>query len=350
MSMIYERGVADQPVGAQVNSAINGAPFTGTVIAYVIGDAGTRLIGSVNSGICTNEGGGYYTYRPSAAEMDFALVAVQFTGTNAITATTQLATLTLAQQSALAAAAAPGAVTAADLCLNILVRLGVIQAGEAPIADDQALVLDRLNTYVDGLATESLTMFEVRRATWNILAGVSDYTVGDGGTINIQRPVSSQAIDRVTFIDPAVNPNYERTLRLITPQAYESIILKSQSSPYPGLAYYNPTYGTTQLGTLTLWMVPNQNLTGVIYTPQAVAQMGLSTTISLPPGFRRFLETNIAVEVAPDFSTMPSPILLQAARESRANIQRVNAKLMDLQMDPALTARGRYTYNIFVDS
>lgn len=55
-------------------------------------------------------------------------------------------------------------------------------------------------------------------------------------------------------------------------------------------AYYNPTW-TAGLGLVYLWPLPTSTtLQGVIYTPVPVAEFAsLSTTISLPPGYRRFL-------------------------------------------------------------
>lgn len=86
------RAFADQSIGAQLLNAADGSAFTGTVTIYITGDAGTQAIGSVGGGICTHEGNGYHTYRPSVLETDFALIAFTFIGTGAIPTTIQVPT------------------------------------------------------------------------------------------------------------------------------------------------------------------------------------------------------------------------------------------------------------------
>lgn len=102
------RDSAGQVIGAQMVNASTGAAFNGTVTVYVTGDGGVQAIGATGSGICTAEGNGYYTYVPSQAETDYALIAFTFIGSGAIPATIQVATVTLGQQAALAGGGGAG--------------------------------------------------------------------------------------------------------------------------------------------------------------------------------------------------------------------------------------------------
>ena len=87
-----KKNVAGQKIGAQLVSATDGSAFTGSVTAYVTGDAGTQAAGSVGSGACTHEGNGYHTYAPAQAETNYDLIAFTFTGTGAIPQTVQVFT------------------------------------------------------------------------------------------------------------------------------------------------------------------------------------------------------------------------------------------------------------------
>jgi hypothetical protein len=87
-----KKNVAGQKIGAQLIDATTGAAFSGSVTAYVTGDAGTQSAGSVGAGACTSEGNGYYTYAPAQAETNYDLIAFTFTGTGAIPATVQVYT------------------------------------------------------------------------------------------------------------------------------------------------------------------------------------------------------------------------------------------------------------------
>lgn len=87
------KNVAGQVIGAQLVSASDGSAFTGSVTVAVTGDGGTQATGSVGSGACTHEGGGYHTYTPAQAETNYDLIAFTFSGSGAIPVTVQVFTV-----------------------------------------------------------------------------------------------------------------------------------------------------------------------------------------------------------------------------------------------------------------
>lgn len=228
--------------------------------------------------------------------------------------------------------------TWADICTLALRRLGYLQPAETPSADDAAHVFQTLQVLINGLGTERGTMYEVRRSTWTIVSGTGTYTVGSGGTVNIARPVFVQ---NVNYIDTSQDPDLEMPLGLLTDDAYQAIPQKSLTAVYPSYAYYNPTYGDTALATLTFWQIPTSTtLLGAIYAPVAVVEPSSSSaSISLPPGYERYLRDTLAIEVAPDFAAVVTPDLLESARIATANIKRANIREADLYVDAALSPR-----------
>ncbi len=87
-----KKNVAGQSIGVQMITAADGSAFTGTVTAYVTGDAGTQAIGGTASGVCTHEGNGYHTYVPTQAETNYGFIAFTYIGTGAIPVTSQVYT------------------------------------------------------------------------------------------------------------------------------------------------------------------------------------------------------------------------------------------------------------------
>lgn len=83
------KNTASQVIGAQVINASTGAAFASTVTVYVTGDGGTQTLGGTGSGVCTDEGNGFFSYVPTQAETNYAHVAFTFTGTGAIPVTVQ---------------------------------------------------------------------------------------------------------------------------------------------------------------------------------------------------------------------------------------------------------------------
>jgi len=234
--------------------------------------------------------------------------------------------------------------TTRDLIAAALKRIGVLDAAETPAPADQADVLQRLNDLIDGWATERLTIYTTTRTTWPLVANQASYTIGIGGDVNVARPVF---IENLRFQDSSVTPSLEMFLAPLTDDAYAAIPQKGLTAVYPNSYYYNPTY---PFGTVTFWMIPNVSyLQGVMYAATAVSELGLNDTIALPPGYRRFLRDNLAVEVAPEFDVEPSQTLVMAAMESKANIKRANIRLQDLHVDPILRPRMG-AYNIYSDT
>ena len=240
--------------------------------------------------------------------------------------------------------------TVSDACTQALQRIGVLAAEETATSADISTAFNVLNQLMDSWGAERLTIPFVQRTTWTIVSGTSVYTVGTGGAINVARPVS---IDYASFVDSTPDPDLEMPLNLLTNQAWQAISLKALTSKYPQSAFYNPTYGTGTylLGTLTLYPVPTgTTLTGVIYAPLAIAQFSAtSTTVSLPPGYQRFVVTNLALELAPLFGASPSQDLRDQANESKATIKRANITMRDLTIDSgALPQSGAWTRTRFL--
>lgn len=234
--------------------------------------------------------------------------------------------------------------TTRDLINASLKRIGVLDSNETATAADMADGLQRLNDLIDGWATERLTIYKSSRTTWPLVANQADYTIGPTGDCAMVRPVF---IDDLNFIDTSMDPDLEMNLSALTVDAWSNIPQKALTSTYPTSYYYNPTFPNA---TVTFWMIPTSStLLGVIYTPTAVTELSLNDTISLPPGYRRFLRDNLAVEFSPEFDVQPSQALMMSAIESKANIKRANIRFYDLYVDPAVRPRqGRY--NIYSDT
>lgn len=230
--------------------------------------------------------------------------------------------------------------TVADLLTGAMLDINVIQSGETPAPEDLAIAFDHFNDWIDSVcANERLIIYSIVRTTWTIVSGTASYTVGIGGTVNIARPIY---LDRVRFVDTSVTPNIELPLVKLTDEMYQTIPNKTQTSTYPFASYYNPTFPT---GTLSLFYIPTSStLQGVIYAPTAVTRFGAtSDIIALPPGYNRFLRTNMAVELSASMrENVPiDPTLLKAAQQSKDNLKTANLRPMDLAIDPMWAWHGR---------
>lgn len=243
-------------------------------------------------------------------------------------------------------------ISVGDLITAALRRINVLQAGEPPTPDDFADGMLRFGDLIDALGIEPLTIYQVARTTWTLTSSKgypgSPYTVGPSGDLNIARPMPNN-IHAWAYQDTSVTPTQEYALWNLTEQAYRAIPQKTLTSPLPNSAYYEPTYPT---GSLYLWQVPTKSqLQGVLYALTAIPVFGAtSDLIALPPGYRRMLRDNLAVEFWPEYreGSPIDPELMRIAMESKALVKASNVRMTDLRLDPAVTRRGGW-YDINSD-
>lgn len=236
--------------------------------------------------------------------------------------------------------------TIGDEITAALQDLNLLAAGRTPAADDSALALSRVNDWIDGLATEPLTIHQITRSTWTITTA-SSYTVGTGATVSVARPDRASDITNIGYQDTSVSPTLETLFgRVLTEDEYEGIAQKGLTGVYPQAWYYSPTVAT---GTLKPWPVPTgSSLQGVIYTRTPLAEFtALTDTITLPRGYRRFFRTNLLIEMADAFNADVSPRQERLARESKSAIKRTNMRHQDLIPD---YPRSASTYDINRDA
>ena len=203
--------------------------------------------------------------------------------------------------------------------------------GDPLPAEDADDAFNALNRMVGQWAAERLQIYAITRSTWAIVSGTSTYTVGTSGTVNIARPVF---IDTVKFQDTSPTLTTEYQISPLTDAAYEGLVLKTLTSPFPSAYWYNPTFPT---GTLVLWPTPTSaTLQGVIYAATAVtAFAALTTTVSLPPGYEELIVTGLALRLATPYARQVDPSLRERFMEARAIVKRANARLMDLRFESA---------------
>jgi hypothetical protein len=339
------RNQASQTIGGELVNATTGAAFVGAVLVYVTGDGGVQALGSVGAGVCAAEGNGYYSYTPSAAETNYAHVAFTFVGTNAVPATTQVATITAAQAGALAATSSSGmTVVASDLILSAFKRIGVIAGTDTPTADMAQDGLTRLNTLVDSWHIQRGTIQGIRRFTYALVASqggpTNPYLIGTGQQFNQARPVW---IDRASIIYGSGTTAIEIPMQMVsTPDEYAAITEKDDTSPIPTVFYYEGVGS----GAIYLWPVASSALQSIaLYAPVAVSQFAdyATTSYTLLPGYRLALETNLALHLIPEYPRegySVDPMLVKLATESLAYIKRSNTNPGLLQCDRALLTGG----------
>ena len=226
--------------------------------------------------------------------------------------------------------------TARDIITATLRSIRVLGVGDPLPAEDANDALDRLNDWLDSLALERLTMYYVARTTKMLGSNQQSYTVGLGGDIGIVRPTHIEAANCIW--DVRESTPFEHPLDVWTDQRWQGCRQKTLVTNYPQAIYYDFNW-REGLAKLYVWPIPTDCGMSqiVIYTPIALREFPtLDDTFSFPPGYRRFIRTNFAAEIASEYGKQLTADQVAAARQSKAQIKRGNVRPVEARVDPAL--------------
>lgn len=225
--------------------------------------------------------------------------------------------------------------TALDLIKQALRLIGVIEGEGVPTGAEGSDALNCLNQMVGEWNNEGLIPFSKTSATFSVTANTPSYLIGTGQTWNADRPIK---IEQAYITSGGVD--YE--MKQITLEEYKSKPYKTNiSTSIPSEFVYKADYPS---GTVTLWPVPNSSLTVTLITLTKLSTYTQTTTIALPPGYESALKYNLALELAAEYLIDPKEMLIIRARESKANIKRLNSTPLEtMSFEPAITSYfGRY--------
>jgi hypothetical protein len=165
-------------------------------------------------------------------------------------------------------------------------------------------------------------------------------------TYPIQGSPVSPATGTITVTEQA-DAAVEIPRAIYTDAAWQANQVKNLTSTLFTGAYYNPTQ---PWGTLALWPIPTSSANQLILytTTQFAAFADLTTdyTFTDMPGYEEALEYNLAVRLSTPFGRELPSAIASLASSSLALIKRGNVRLVDLEVDAALTANRGAWYNI----
>lgn len=222
--------------------------------------------------------------------------------------------------------------TATQIITAALRHLGKIYSGASPTAAELSDGLSDLNDLLDSWSTEELMVYYRLNENFT-LSGAQSYTIGSGGDFNTTRPTKIlSAYVRNGGIDYPVTVLRDR-------QQYDEIGDKSTTGT-PEVLYYEPTLAT---GTVFVYPVGSASDTLYLNTlAQFTAFPDVTTDVDLPPGYKRALQYNLAVDIAPGYETEPSAVVASRAMSTKADIKRINRQLPIMSYSAAIPTQNTY--------
>lgn len=130
-------------------------------------------------------------------------------------------------------------------------KLAGIYSGYQPFSQqDKDDVLLQANGIIDAWSSRKLRSYSIREETFNLVPNKSTYTIGSGGDFDTSRPVS------IEFAFTRDTGGNDYPISEVKYNEYESIFLKSTTSSYPDVYYYNPKMPQ---GEINFYPTPSNN-------------------------------------------------------------------------------------------
>lgn len=215
--------------------------------------------------------------------------------------------------------------TATEIISEALGHLGVLSAGDTLNADDADTCLTALNTLVDAWNLPSLTQYTTTDGTATLAGGATSLTIGPSQNINVTRP------GRIELGSYVRADGIDSPMESVSEEEYNSIRIKGLTGYVPRVFFYDPGASTG-----TIYYFPSPSTSVVVHHPiasQFAAFADLTTSYTFPPGYKRMMVFNLAVEVASIFDQQPSPYVMSQAAVSMRLVKRANLQVPQLEVE-----------------
>ena len=230
------------------------------------------------------------------------------------------------------------ATTALQLIEASMAKIKKLAVGDVVSAEDADLCLDRLNSLMTSLESEGMFNYTTTNTVVTLPANSTSRTIGPLMQIPMIRPVK---ILRGSF---ARYQNYDYPIEPVSEQEYNEILIKSDTTAVaPCICFFD---GGTPTGIVYFWPAPENDVQLHLVTPAPGGEAtSTTTTYDFPPGYRRMVENNLAIEISPDFNVEPSRMLLSMAASSKRMLKRTNGRVPQLITEPVEYDRMNILYD-----
>jgi len=208
-------------------------------------------------------------------------------------------------------------------------RLVAWHPGQSGNADENTAALAALNAMLDAWNAQRLAVYSIRQDTYTLVPGQQSYTIGPGGQFNGERPVR---IERANLILP---DELRSPLELISADKWAALSLRGLTSSSPTRLYYDRG---APLGTLYFWPAPTGGGQQVeLFGWRKLARFAaLNDPAQFPEGYEEAIQYNLALRLAQEFHVPIPDFVVHNARESLANVKRLNLPRPVMRTEPAL--------------
>lgn len=212
--------------------------------------------------------------------------------------------------------------TLLDVISGALTAIGQLGQGQTPNAEDGALGLRLTNLMLAKFGTKRLFIYNVATRSYTLKASQADYTLGPSGLDYVAA--------RPTFVE-SCQVNISGTsiwlpIAILDKEKWDAIWNKGAIADIPDKLW--PEYSMPNMG---LHFNPKPIATPAIklgcWEPLG-SFTSLVAPIPFPDPYEEFLESNLAIVIAPYYDQPVSAALMQRAQEGQMAVMQFNAQSM----------------------
>lgn len=209
--------------------------------------------------------------------------------------------------------------TVLDLVSSSLRLIGTLAQGQNPNADEAEACRVKLNNLLERWSLERLNLFNIGFTPYALTPNKQTYTVGVGASdFNSARPVKIQT---ASIIMPGTSVRI--AMDLMTSAQWAALREKASTGLVPTGLYCDYDFPIAKFNVAP---VPTNSISMELYSWSALPVfLTLQDVINLPQGYADALDYNLAVKIAPEFGMALDPVVVAAAADGKAAIQRFNA-------------------------
>ncbi len=236
------------------------------------------------------------------------------------------------------------ATTPQQLINLALKKIGVLAAGQTPLADDIADAFAELNLMLAEWNSQRWMVYHL--ITQSIAStGAQSYTIGPGADINV--PLRPNNIESAFFRQNNITPlSPDYPLQIVAAREdYNRLRLKSLTA-FPQYLFYDSDW---PVGTLYPWplMMGGLYTLFISYKDTLDSIQSTDMQINLPPQYYAAILYNLAARLRPSYQ-LPVDQTVAAMAAATLNVVRgQNAQIRTLRMPGTLTHGG--VYNPYTD-
>lgn len=220
-----------------------------------------------------------------------------------------------------------------ELCQDVLVELGVYGPIQTPNQKDIDVVLRMGQRLIDNWNADRAAIYADQFLTFTITPSLQPHTIGPTGATwtTAQRPVS---IEGATLI---VSSTQTHPMNLRTAAWWDALVNPGYTTDFPTDLFYNPTWPN---GSVYFWGVPLAAYDVRLLCRAILSTYTLSTTLTMPPGYRDALTLTLKEMCAPAFAKSLTEKEVLDASKARLRIFDNNTVIPKLESPAGLPGRG----------